>query len=176
MDCVRGFPGKYDAGMGLSGLGRRRTDTAMRVLPTHCDSCARSALVPEANILDGSATCPECGGPTRTLPGEAYAPEDAALFEQLESALRDSGVGALDASHLAAQLDLRDRALPGSGLARLIAEHSSLALLEVVVPREPAALRKAEGMLAALLKAHASHRSRSGFVTAEETPKRSTTG
>jgi hypothetical protein len=148
----------------------------MRVLPTHCDSCARSALVSEANILDGSATCPECGGLIRTLPGEAYAPEDATLFEQLESALHDSAIGALEAAQLAAQLDLRERAVPGSGLARLIAEHSSLALLELAVPREPAALRKAEGMLAALLKAHASHRSRSGFVIGEETPKRSTTG
>jgi hypothetical protein len=133
-------------------------------------------LVAESAILSGSATCSECGGPTRTLPGEAYAPEDAALFEPLESALRDSGIGALDAAQLAAHLDLRDRTLPGSGLARLIAEHSSLALLEVVVPREPALLRKAEGMLAVLLKAHASHRSRSGFVIADETQGRSTTG
>lgn len=148
----------------------------MRVLPTHCDSCAHSALVPEGAILDGSAACPECGGPARTLPGEAYSPEDAALFEQLESALRDCGITTLDAAHLAAQLDVRDRAVPGSGLARLVAAHSSLALLELIVPHEPTALRKAEGMLAVLLKAHASRRSQSGFVVAETTPKRSTTG
>lgn len=148
----------------------------MRVLPTHCDSCTHSALVPEQAILGGSATCLECGGPTRTLPGEVYAPEDAALFERLETTLRDSGLSALDASHLAAQLDVRDRAMPGDGLARLVAAHSSLASLELIVPREPTALRKAEGMLAVLLKAHASRRSHSGFVVAENTPKRSTNG
>jgi hypothetical protein len=145
----------------------------MHLLPTHCDSCGQSALVPEQAILEGSAQCRECGAPARTLPGESYSPPDVPLFEQLETTLRDSGITSLDAQHLAAELDARDRELPGSGLARLIEELPSLTVLDVMIPREPVTRRKAEGMLATLLKAHASRRSQSGFVVAEERAKRS---
>ena len=147
----------------------------MQMLPMHCDACARSTLVNEQTIRQGGAACPDCSAPLRTLPGQSYSPDDATLFNQIESTLREAGISALSASQLSVEFDAPSRT-PGRALRRLVLALPSLGLLEVLVSQKPASLRKVEGMLAILLEALASGRSQSGFLAAQTTPPRSTTG
>jgi len=138
----------------------------MRLIPIHCDSCLRSALVDESALLDGQAACAECAGRARALPGESYAQEDAPLFYDLVAMLRDAGITSLNAAQLAVELQERSYSDPGRGLRRLAQVLPSLGILELIVARNPASMRKAEGMLALLLNALGNSRSRSGVMPA----------
>jgi hypothetical protein len=146
----------------------------MRLIPTHCDACSRTALVGDSAIANGHALCVDCGARARTLPGESYGPEDVALFEELRTALAHAKITPANAALLATELEARARSEPGRGFKRLLQLVPALGLLEVVVPTRPATLRKAEGMLAALLTGLSSVRTRSGTmaaVTQEPTSK-----
>jgi hypothetical protein len=132
----------------------------MRLIPTYCESCRRSALVGSDAIASGVAVCPDCGASSRTLPGESYAPEDAKLYKRLETALRDAELSPLNAAQLAVELEGRSRA-PGQGLKRIAQLLPSLSILELIVSNEPVMMRRAEGMLATLLDATASSRTSS---------------
>ena len=116
--------------------------------------------------MNGHAHCSACGGRARTLPGESYAAEDASLFDELRTALQHAAISPANAALLAAELDVRNSSEPGRALKRLTQVVPALGLLEVVVPGRPAALRKAEGMLATLLDGLSSGRTRSGTMAA----------
>ncbi|HXK17869.1 MAG TPA: hypothetical protein VNG33_08705 [Polyangiaceae bacterium] len=148
----------------------------MRLIPIHCDSCLRSALVNQDAVTDGLAACADCGGRARVLPGESYAQEDATLFDDLVAMLRDAGITPLNAAQLAGELQERSYTDPGRGLRRLGQLLPSLGIWELIVASNPASLRKAEGMLALVLNALANGRSRSGFIAAVPPGRGSKTG
>jgi hypothetical protein len=159
----------------LLPLSAGRTYARMRFIPTHCEICSLAALVPTSAINHGVASCTACGGPARPLPGESYAEDDATLFNELAAALREAGLTPYNAAQLARELEGRDLIAPGRGLRRLAQVLPTLEVLELVVPDRPGPLRKAEGMLAALLDVIARGRTQSGVVPAY-TPARSKTG
>lgn len=148
---------------------------AMRLIPTHCDSCLRAALVSADAIESGWMTCRECGGAARTLPGQSYGPEDAQLFDDLQATLREAQLTPLNAHQLAVELQDR-QGVPGRGLKRLARLLPSLAILELIVSNEPISMRKAEGMLATLLDVIAARRSHSGVMPAVGALRRTKTG
>ena len=126
----------------------------------------RTALVRQDAIVNGQARCEKCGGRALTLPGESYAAEDVALFEELRSLLMQANVSPTNAAALRGELAGRTAAEPGRGLKRLTQLVPALGLLELIVPGRPAVLRKAEGMLATLLDGLARTRTRSGTMSA----------
>jgi len=138
----------------------------MRFIPTHCEACTRTALVRQDAIIDGRAACAECGRWALTMPGESYAAEDIALFEELRSLLAQANISPGNASALRGELASRTAADPGRGLKRLTQLVPALGLLELIVPGRPGAVRKAEGMLATLLDGIARGRTRSGTMSA----------
>src|SRR5258707_41009 len=138
----------------------------MRLIPTHCEGCARCSLVEANTIANGVAICLECGGHARSLPGESYGREDRTLFSELGATLREAGVSALNAVQLAAELEVRHYGAPGRGLRRLVQMLPSLGILELIVANQPGPMRKAEGMLATLLDALANGRPQSGTMPA----------
>jgi hypothetical protein len=100
-----------------------------------------------------------------TLPGQMYGTQDAALFKDLETTLREARLSPLNAGQLALELEGRDQK-PGQGLRRIARLLPSLAILELLVSNEATAQRKAEGMLLAILNAMAATRSQSGMMPA----------
>jgi hypothetical protein len=132
----------------------------MRLIPTYCESCRRSALVGTNTIVGGVAVCPDCGASSRTLPGESYAPECAKLYKSLETALHEAELSPPNAAQLAVELEGRNRT-PGRGLKRIAQLVPSLSLSELLVSNEPIVMRRVEGMLATLLDAMATSRSTS---------------
>ncbi len=138
----------------------------MRFIPTHCEACSRTALIRADAIVNGCVSCSECGGRTRTLPGESYAEEDVALFEELRTVLEQAKISPQGAAALRGELSGRTSLEAGRGLKRLAQVVPALGLIELIVPGRPAALRKAEGMLATLLDGLARARSRSGTMSA----------
>ena len=138
----------------------------MRFIPTHCEACTRTTLVRQDAIIDGEAACTRCGGRTLPMPGESYIAEDVALFEELQSVLAQANISPGNAAVLCGELAGRTAAEPGRGLKRLTRRIPALGLLDLIVPARPAALRKAEGMLATLLDGLARGRTRSGTMSA----------
>jgi hypothetical protein len=147
----------------------------MRLIPIHCEACARAALVDGRAIRQGVAVCGECGGTSHTLPGESYGLQDAALFDDLAAALRDAQPTPLNAVQLQSELAARNTA-PGRGLKRIAKLLPSLAILELIVSNDPLVMRKAEGMLATLLEAIAASRSSSGVIAPAGSLRRTKAG
>lgn len=137
----------------------------MRLIPTYCETCERCALLSAEAFVDSGALCPTCAGLARPLPGESYGTQDAALFKDLESSLREAQLTPTSAAQLATELDGRS-AHPGRGLKRIAKLLPSLSILELIVGNDPATIRKAEGMLVTLLDANAARRSHSGEMLA----------
>jgi hypothetical protein len=106
------------------------------------------------------------------LPGELYGADDAAVFNDLEATVRDARPTPGNAAELLRQLDSR-ATNPGRGLKRLGRLLPSLAVLELIVENNPAAMRKAEGMLALLLQVVASKQRQSTLATSLYRPERS---
>jgi hypothetical protein len=123
----------------------------MRLLPIHCDSCARSLLTPINRMVAGVTTCTVCGGTARTLSRATHGLEDQVLFNELSLALREASVTRANAERLMA--DLREH---GAALPRLVKSLPSLARLQLRAGDKAELLRKAEGMLLILLEAVAS--------------------
>lgn len=138
----------------------------MRFIPTHCEACARTGLAREDAILNGQATCAQCGARSLTLPGESYAAEDVALFEELRSVMERANISPGNAAALRGELAGRTTGEPGRRLKRLSQLVPALGLLELIVPGRAGSLRKAEGMLATLLDGLARGRTRSGTMSA----------
>jgi hypothetical protein len=138
----------------------------MRFIPTHCEACTRTALVRDDAFINGQAACAQCGHRTLPLPGESYAAEDIALFEELRSVLEQANISPAKADALRGELGGRTLGEPGRGLKRLTQLVPALGLLELVVPGRLGAQRKAEGMLATLLDGLARGRTRSGTMSA----------
>lgn len=111
---------------------------------------------------DGLGSCAACGGAARSLPGESYAEEDAALFGELAVALHNAELTPLQAARLAEELEGKGGSL--SSLQRLAQLLPSLQSLDVVIATPPGAARKANGMLKTLLKVKAAGRSQSGLL------------
>ncbi len=137
----------------------------MMLIPTHCDACMRAALIEAELVDDGQALCETCGGTSRALPGETYGSQDQLLFKELATILREAGLTPLNAIQLAVSLDGRN-SHPGIGLKCVAQLLPSRAVLELIAENEPAAMRKAEGILATLLEAIATGRSKSGVAPA----------
>jgi hypothetical protein len=142
----------------------------MRLIPTHCQSCARSRLVNADSLANGAIACPDCGGLAYALPGESYAEADVSLFDDLVSMLKASDITPAKAALLADQLQGRSHADPGRTLRRLEQLLPSLGILELLVAHRPASLRKAEGILSLLLQALSSGPRQSGFMAAASPP------
>jgi hypothetical protein len=101
------------------------------------------------------AICGQCGGGAPVLPGESYVDQDLPLFERLAGTLQDAAVAPAQAALLALELAPRNRLPPGRCLRRLTHVLPSLAVFDLLIAGDPAALHKAEGMLATLLEARA---------------------
>src|SRR3954466_10999569 len=110
----------------------------MRLIPTHCEACMRSALVSDSALINGAVTCAECGARARALPGESYAEGDAVLFNDLVAMLREASITPANAAQLAAELESRSYDDPGRGLRRLAQVLPSLGILELIVAHRPA--------------------------------------
>jgi hypothetical protein len=143
----------------------------MRFIPTHCESCSRSALVSAAAINAGTTQCADCGATARSLPGESYGEEDVSLYHDVAATLREAGVTPFQARQLAMELEAKSLLEPGRCLRRLVQTLPSLSALELLVDNEPLALRKLEGMLAILLEVMGSSRSESGLVSTSDPSK-----
>jgi len=149
----------------------------MKLIPTHCQSCARSRLVSVDSLASGIVTCPDCGGLAHALPGESYVEADVPLFDDLVSMLREADITPANAALLAQELEGRSYTDPGRSLRRLEQLLPSLGILELLVAHRPASMRKAEGILSLLLHALAGGRSQSGFMPAADAPiQRAKTG
>lgn len=135
----------------------------MRFIPTHCESCSRSALVSADAIHAAVTQCVECGATARSLPGESYGEEDVALYNEVATRLRDVGVTPFQAQQLAQELEAKSLLEPGRCLRRVVQTLPSLSVLERLVDDEPLALRKLEGMLAILFEAMGNSRRESGM-------------
>jgi hypothetical protein len=142
----------------------------MRYIPTHCESCSRSALVSAGAITAGITPCAGCGATARSLPGESYGEEDVSLYYDVANTLRDAGVTPFQARQLAMDLEAKSLLEPGRCLRRLVQTLPSLSALELLVDNEPLALRKLEGMLAILLEVMGNSRA-SGIVTTADPSK-----
>lgn len=129
----------------------------------------RSALIDAERVVEEQARCEECGYMAWALPGESYGPQARALFKDLEAVLSEARLSPLRAVELSAELASKS-SHPGRGLLRLIQLLPSLAILELIVGSEPMMVRQAESMLASLLQAIATGRSRSGMMSAAEAP------
>ena len=136
----------------------------MNLFPTYCERCSTSALVPANDINEGATTCIGCGGSATVLPGEAYTEDDASLFADVVSTLREAGISPPQATLLATELESRSVLAPGRCLRRLAQILPTLGVLELLVGSDPAMLRKAESMLTMLLDAMARQRSHSELV------------
>lgn len=137
----------------------------MRFIPTHCESCSRSALVSASAINAGMTQCAGCGATARSLPGESYGEEDVSLYNNVANTLREAGVTPFQARQLAMELEAKSLLEPGRCLRRLMQTLPSLGVLELLVNNEPLALRKLEGMLAILFEVIGSSHSESGVVS-----------
>jgi len=142
----------------------------MRFIPTHCESCSRSALVSASAINAGLTRCADCGETARSLPGESYGEDDVALYTEVATTLRHAGVTPFQARQLAQDLEAKTLLEPGRCLRRIVQMLPSLSPLELLVDNEPLALRKLEGMLAILLEVMGNGRTESGMVTTEVDP------
>jgi hypothetical protein len=130
----------------------------MAHLPTYCDACGRAALVPVSELEEG-LVCVECGAGPRVIPGSSYGDEDVALFAELASALKEAGITAWQAQLLAARAATTPHPPAGYLLRQLAETLPSLSVLEV--GRGAQAMRKADGMLATLLRGFSSGRTQS---------------
>jgi hypothetical protein len=138
----------------------------MKLIPTYCDACERSRLIDEAAVGGGVFSCPVCAAQARSVPGSRYAPEDAALYDQLAGVVRDAGISVANAAQLQARLDGDESQTPSERLLKLAQTLPTLAVLEGLARGDAALARKAEGMLQTILAAIASQRRRSGEMPA----------
>jgi hypothetical protein len=141
---------------GLAWQRKKGDPTRMAHLPTYCDACGRSALVPVSDLKDGLA-CVDCGATPRIIPGSSYGAEDIALYAELARALEEASITAWQAQLLAAQAAATPHPPAGYLLTHLAKTLPSLSILEQV-GRGTQAMRKADGMLAALLRGFSTRR------------------
>jgi hypothetical protein len=109
-------------------------------------------------LKDGLA-CVECGATPRVIPGSSYGDDDVALYAELARALKEASITAWQAQLLAAQATATPHPPAGYLLRQLAKTLPSLSVLEVGGGAQ--ALRKADGMLATLLRGFSSARTRS---------------
>src|SRR4051794_27135723 len=86
----------------------------MSYVPVYCDVCARSSLA-QAKNGQQPLMCAFCEGPTRPIPGPAYADGDWLAFADIDNAVFEADLDAVKAASLAAELQsLLDRGEPPS--------------------------------------------------------------
>jgi hypothetical protein len=93
-----------------------------------------------------------------------------ALFDELAAALAEGGIGQPQAIALRAQLDSLRSISPGARFGELCRALPHLPVLKTIAKRELFTVRKAEGMLLALLGAIATTKPQSGTLVAVEAP------
>lgn len=127
----------------------------MLLLPAHCDRCSRSFLV-GASVAARGTECPTRHNPARLVPGPSYRERDMSLFEHLSAAVRSASLTAATAATVRAHLNvpLPANATNLARLNRLVGALPSLALVDAMIHDGEPQLRKAEGMLIAMLDAH----------------------
>lgn len=114
----------------------------------------------------GVFSCPVCASQARSVPGSRYAPEDAALYDELAGLVREAGISVANAAQLQARLESDVSQTPAERLLKMAQTLPTLAALEAHARADAAIARKAEGMLKAILAAIASQRRRSGEMPA----------
>jgi hypothetical protein len=107
-------------------------------------------------LKDGSA-CVQCGATPRIIPGSSYGAEDIALYAELARALEEASITAWQAQLLAAQAVTTPHPPAGYLLTLLAKTLPSLSMLEQIAGG-PQAMRKADGMLATLLRGFSTRR------------------
>jgi hypothetical protein len=136
----------------------------MRFLAVRCHLCVQCFLVDAYRVIEGHNICPSCGRSALVLSGAAsYGAHEIDLFQQIERALREAGVGPTNAAELRAGLGSLPDAGVGARLCWVIKALPTMASLEGLVSRKPRTLRSAERMLSTLLNAIATGRSQSGI-------------
>jgi len=136
----------------------------MAFIPTYCDECSRSALVHADFIRDSLAVCVSCRSPARVVPGASFRRDDVESYQALADAIRDAGIGPLNADELTEEIVLAGYSVPGPMLRHLARAVPFLAFLELTANAGPHAVRKAEGMLKTILRGIATGRRQSGFI------------
>ena len=90
----------------------------MSYVPVYCDICARGSLW-RAKHGHEPLSCAFCEGQTRPVPGPAYGDGDWLAFAEIDDAVFEAGLDAVQAASLAAELQAGfDR---GEPLVRLVA-------------------------------------------------------
>ena len=128
----------------------------MAHIPTYCDLCSTSTLLPASAIQSGRAACDSCGADVRPIPGASYVEGDVPLYAELASALRAAGITPFSAVQLLDQASAASSAPPGQLLKYLAGKLPSLSVFETYSPSDR--LQKINAMLATLLNAVGSGR------------------
>lgn len=140
----------------------------MAFIPTYCDECSRSALIHADFVRDSVAVCTSCGCSARVVPGSSFRREDVLPYQTLADAIREAGIGPLNADELTEAIVSAAYPVPGPMLRHLASTVPSLAFLAVMANAGPQVVRKTEGMLRTLLRGIAIGRRQSGFFLMKE--------
>jgi hypothetical protein len=136
----------------------------MAFIPTYCDECSRSALIHADFVADSIAVCTCCAGAARVVPGSSFRREDVLPYQALADALRDAGIGPLNADELTEEIVSAGYPVPGPMLRHLARAVPSLSFLHLTANAGPQIVRKTEGMLKTILRGIATGRRQSGFM------------
>jgi hypothetical protein len=136
----------------------------MAFIPTYCDECSRSALIHVDFVVDSVAVCTSCGCSARVVPGSSFRREDVLPYQALADALREAGIGPLNADELTEEIVSAAYPVPGPMLRHFAGAVPSLAFLHLTANAGPHVVRKTEGMLKTILRGIATGRRQSGFI------------
>jgi hypothetical protein len=95
----------------------------MSYVPVYCDDCGRGSLVRAKNAQQ-PLLCAFCEGPTRPIPGPAFADADWLAFADVDNAVFEADLDAFKAASLAAKLQsLIDRGESPSAMVAFVTEN-----------------------------------------------------
>jgi hypothetical protein len=140
----------------------------MAFIPTYCDECSRSALIHVDFIHDSTAVCTSCGCSARVVPGSSFRREDVLPYQTLADAIKEAGIGPLNADELTEEIVSAAYLVAGPMLRHLARTVPALAFLDLTANAAPHAVRKTEGMIKTILRGIAIGRRQSGFFLMKE--------
>jgi hypothetical protein len=140
----------------------------MAFIPTYCDECSRSALIHVDFVLDSVAVCTSCGFTARVVPGSAFRREDVLPYQALADAIKEAGIGPLNADGLTEEIASATYLVAGPMLRHLAKTVPALAFLDIIANAAPPVVRKTEAMIKSILRGIAIGRRQSGFFLMKE--------
>jgi hypothetical protein len=148
----------------------KRTDVRepMAFIPTYCDECSRSALIHADFVQASVAVCTACGSTARVVPGSAFRREDLSHYQTLADAIKEAGIGPLNADELTEEIASAAYLAEGPMLRHLAKTVPGLAFLDLTANAEPQVVRKTEAMIKTILRGIAIGRRQSGFFLMKE--------